>query len=127
MITNVLIIIFAIGSLTNYALPIGSPACYEQINGTHCGLLQHPFDAVLVPFQFQFGVFFFVIFWGVEIGIIWLSSRNINLTAIVGIMIAFAGASFLDKTSVGVGYMLIAVVIAVTLYQLFRVRLDNPV
>lgn len=109
-------------------MPAGNPACYEIINGTHCGLLTQPFNAVLTPFEFQFGTaLFFVIFWGVEIGIIWLSSRNINLTAIIGIVIAIAGVSIFDKTSVGIGIILIVAVIAVTLYQLFRVRADNPV
>src|SRR5690348_2517568 len=117
MLSNILIILFVIGNLGNYMLSAGNPTCYEQINGTHCDLLTKPFNAVLTPFQFQFGQFFFVIFWGVEVGIIWLSSRNINMVAIVGIVIAVAGVSFLDKTSVGIGYLLIAVVIAVTMYQ----------
>ena len=124
MLTPVLFYIFQI-----ITLQAPTPSCIED--GTFCDFVQAPFDAMLQPFVVIFGDFTYPIFYGVFIGIIWLKSKDIMLTGVLGVFTvggAIAGGVLTDWNDqiIQMGILLLAIAIGVVMYQLFISKLAQP-
>ena len=110
-------------------MPANDPTCFED--GTFCDFTDAPFDALLQPFIIIFGVFTYPIIYGIFIGIIWLKTKDVMLTGIVGILMAGGGigagvlASWNDEI-ITMGVILLAVAIGVVIYQNFISKLQSP-
>lgn len=98
-----------------------NPACFEL--GT-CDLFSSPLDVMIEPFINIFGEFFFVIVWGIIIGVIWLRTNNTMLTGVVGIGVASVLA-FNERTIV-VGVILLGAAVSIVVFQLYTQRLHFP-
>lgn len=97
--------------------------CYEL--GT-CDFFAHPLDTMLEPFLAVFGAYFYIIIWGLLIGILWLRVSNTMLVGIVGLVLAgIMQAQFTAQTWT-IGLMLLAIATTVLLYQIFTVRTHFP-
>jgi hypothetical protein len=113
--------------LQAYALGPGNPECYE--NGT-CDLFKDPLTEMVKPWTAVFGPWFYIIFWGLIVGIIWLKTHHTMLTGVIGLAIAglytFQGLNAINTQILYVGGSLIVVAIAVIMYQLIVNRLIYP-
>lgn len=105
--------------LTQDAPP--NPDCFEL--GT-CDLFRAPLDVMIEPFVNIFGEFFFVIVWGIIIGVIWLRTNNTMLTGVVGVGVASLLA-FNERTIV-VGVILLGAAVLIIVFQLYTQRLHFP-
>jgi len=120
-------ILFSILQLTRLQAPTAS--CVED--GTFCDFVQAPFDAMLQPFNVIFGVFTYPIFYGIFIGIIWLKTKDIMLTGVLGVFTvggAISGGVLTDWNDqiIQMGVLLLAIAIGVVVYQLFITKLAQP-
>jgi len=97
--------------------------CYEL--GT-CDFFLHPLDTMLEPFLHIFGAYFYIIIWGLLIGILWLRVSNTMLVAIVGVLLAVVIQTQFTTETQTIGYGLMALAIAVALYQIFTIRTHFP-
>lgn len=97
--------------------------CYEL--GT-CDFFEEPLDTMLEPFLAVFGAFFYIIIWGLLIGILWLRVSNTMLVAIVGLVLAVLIQTQFTTETQTVGYVLLALAITVALYQIFVIRTSFP-
>lgn len=110
-------------------MPFGNLTCMED--GTFCDFVQHPFDAMMQPFVVLFGDFTYPIIYGIFIGIIWLYTKDIMLTGMLGILVASAGitAGILgawEDNAIMAGILLVAVALAVVIYQVFIHKSASP-
>jgi len=97
--------------------------CYEL--GT-CEFFEHPLETMLEPFTAVFGAYFYIIIWGLLMGILWLRVSNTMVVGIVGLVLAILiQTQFTTETQV-VGYVLLALAVAVLLYQIFTTRVHYP-
>jgi len=110
--------------------------CYEA--GT-CGFFESPFNVMILPYQEVFGGFTFVFVWAIIIGIIWLRAGNTMYVGVVGLTLAAVfnmpldldGDGSPDFTAFGddaqlIGFSLVAVAVAVVLFQILTVRTHFP-
>lgn len=97
--------------------------CYEL--GT-CDFFGHPLDTMLEPFLAVFGAYFYIIIWGLLIGILWLRVSNTMVVAVVGVVLAVLIQTQFSTETQTVGYALLALAIAVALYQIFTIRTHFP-
>jgi len=116
--------VLSIIQLTRLQVPV--PSCVED--GTFCDFVQAPFDSMLKPFEIIFGVFTYPIFYGIFIGIIWLKTKDIMLTGVLGVFTvggAITGGVLTDWNDqiIQMGILLLAIAIGVVVYQLFIFRL----
>jgi len=97
--------------------------CYEL--GT-CDFFAHPLDTMLEPFLAVFGAYFYIIIWGLLMGILWLRVSNTMVVGIVGLVLAgIMQAQFTAQTWT-IGLMLLGIALTVLLYQIFTVRTHFP-
>jgi hypothetical protein len=97
--------------------------CYEL--GT-CDFFAAPLDVMLEPFVAVFGAFFYIIIWGLLIGILWLRVSNTMVVAVVGVVLAILIQTQFTTETQTVGYALLALAITVALYQIFTIRTHFP-
>ena len=97
--------------------------CYEL--GT-CDFFGSPLDTMLEPFVAVFGAFFYIIIWGLLIGILWLRVSNTMVVAVVGVVLAVLIQTQFTTETQTVGYVLLALAITVALYQIFTIRTHFP-
>ena len=97
--------------------------CYEL--GT-CDFFAHPLDTMLEPFLHVFGAYFYIIIWGLLIGILWLRVSNTMVVAVVGVVLAIMIQTQFTTETQTVGYVLMALAIAVALYQILTIRTHFP-
>lgn len=104
------------------------PNCIELGN---C-VFPTPMDMVNYPYLVFFGDWFYIIFYTMIIGIVYLINKDMMLTGIVGIVVAgfFTGTSIYTNSSTGqafhIGYILLALSIGIVLFQLIRTKVNNP-
>jgi len=85
--------------------------CFELAN---CNFA-NPFELFTMPYTFFFGDFFYVMVWGVIIGVMFLKNKDPMLTSLVGIIIAgfFSGSSVLTNSATAqafnIGWILVAI------------------
>ena len=111
------------------SLQVPTPSCVED--GTFCDFTIAPFDAMLQPFILIFGVFTYPIFYGIFLGIVWLKTKDIMLTGVLGVFTvggAIAGGVLTDWNDqiIQMGVLLLAIAIGVVIYQLFITKLAQP-
>jgi hypothetical protein len=110
-----------------YAMGLGpqNSTCWEI--GT-CPIWQHPLQTMIQPWVDVWQVgnlsFFYVIFWGIIVGVIWLRTHHTMIAGIVGV--ALAGMFSFDQHTLLVGGVLLAASIGIILYQLIIVRSNYP-
>ena len=87
------------------------PNCFESGN---CPV-NSPLDFFSYPFTFFFGDWFYVMVWGVIVGILFLRNKDPMLTSLVGVVIAgfFSGTSVMTSSQTSsafnIGYILFAI------------------
>lgn len=107
-------------------MPANDPLCFED--GSLCNFTDAPFDALVQPYLAIFGVWTYPIIYGIFLGIIWHRSKDPLLVGVVGIMMASIGigAGVIDDWNldfIRVGAGLLAIALAVTLYQvIYKLR-----
>lgn len=106
-------------------MPLGNPACWESLTSNFCGLFTNPLQAIQAPFVSYFGIWFLVIVWATFVAILWLRSQNPMLISVVGIVICFT-INGLQPKAIGVGLLLIAMSIGMSIYQLYQQRANYP-
>jgi len=85
--------------------------CFELAN---CNFA-NPLELFTMPYTFFFGDFFYVMVWGVIIGVMFLKNKDPMLTSLVGIIIAgfFSGSSVLTNSATAqafnIGWILVAI------------------
>lgn len=99
------------------------PECFEL--GT-CDLFERPFDAMIEPYNATLGDFTLVAIWAIIIGILWLRVNNTMMVGVIGVALAALFTQGFSEEAQVIGYGLLAVAIAVALYQLFIVRVHFP-
>lgn len=97
--------------------------CYEL--GT-CDFFGNPFDSMMQPFLAVFGAFFYIIIWGLLIGILWLRVSNTMLVGIVGLVLAGIMQVQFTAQTWTIGLLLLGIALTVLLYQIFTVRTHFP-
>lgn len=112
-------------ALLPFVLPAGNPACYEDLEGDFCNLLEKPFNAVLAPYNAYLGTWFPIIFWGPIMAILWIRNANPILTGIIGVMIA-GSLTTITPQALNIGWVLVALTITVTMFRLIKLRPENP-
>ena len=106
-----------------YGIGPDDPECYEI--GT-CNFFQHPLDVMLLPFTAVFGGFFYIIIWGLLMGILWLRVSNTMVVAIIGLALAVVFQPQFQDDAKLIGYVLLGLAITVALYQIFTIRTHFP-
>lgn len=107
-------------------MPPNNLLCFED--GSLCNFTDAPLDAMVQPYIAIFGVWTYPIIYGIFLGIIWHRSKDPLLVGVIGIMAValsiangFISDWSLDFIQVGAG--LLAIALAVTLYQvLYKLR-----
>jgi len=100
-----------------------NPTCMES--GT-CDFFSDVFGSMLLPYKNSLGDFVYPIVWGLIIFIIWMRAENPMIPAIVGVTLAvFMQGLFTDQARL-VGYGLLALAIAVALFQIVVLRPHYP-
>ncbi len=99
------------------------PECFELGN---CNLFERPFDAMIEPYNATLGDFTLVAIWAIIIGILWLRVSNTMMVGLVGVALAGLFTQGFSAEAQIIGYGLLAVAIAVALYQIFLVRVHFP-
>ena len=102
---------------------------YEKAGEYMCNIFNEPFKAVLEPFDAIFGGagelgFTIAIIWGIIIGILWLSTGNIMLCSIVGVVIASSVTGIYPQAQ-GVGFLLIGLSLGIIIFQLVRHKIQT--
>lgn len=105
--------------------PPGNPSCYEDLSGNFCDLLNKPFEAILTPFSDFLGPFFPLLFWGPVMAILWIRNSNPILTGIIGVVVA-ATIKGISPQALAIGYGLVFMTMAITVYRLIKLRIENP-
>jgi prepilin signal peptidase PulO-like enzyme (type II secretory pathway) len=112
-----------------YSLGVTDPECYEigdYSDAGGCPLFSKPLEVMVEPFKVAFGGFAFVVIWGIIMGVLWLRVQNTMMVGVVGVLLASVfTAGFSPETKI-IGYGLLAVAIAVALYQILTVRVHYP-
>lgn len=138
------IVILGLPVQSAYAIFVSQEECIEKIGrecfcfetGT-CEFTSDPLTVMLIPFDSIFGGLSIVIFWSVLIGILWLRTENPQLVGIVGISMVSAYLAYIESSGLAatqefetariIGATLIAVSIAISVYQLIINRvLSGP-
>jgi hypothetical protein len=110
-------------------LGITDPECFELGDYSEtggCPLFSKPLEVMVEPFKVAFGGFAFVVIWGIIMGVLWLRVQNTMMVGVVGVLLATVFlAGFSNETKI-IGFGLLAVAIAVALYQILTVRVHYP-
>src|SRR5690242_12080843 len=80
----ILILMTLIPSISHELGP-ASPSCFEI--GT-CDIFADPLNTMLIPWVDLMGPVFYIIVWGLIIGIIWLRTHSTILVGVFGLLIA---------------------------------------
>jgi len=112
-----------------FGLGVTDPECFEigdYSESGGCPLFSKPLEVMVEPFKVAFGAFAFVVIWGIIMGVLWLRVQNTMMVGVVGVLLAAVfTAGFDDQTKI-IGYGLLAVAVAVALYQILTVRVHYP-
>ena len=112
-----------------------NPTCVEL--GT-CMFANDPLNVMLKPFDTIFGGLSLIIFWSLVIGILWLRTENPQLVGVVGVVMCAAYMSAISagtmpaatvefNTGLGVGCVLLAVSLGISIYHLITSRIHAGV
>ncbi len=99
------------------------PECYETGN---CDFFDAPLEAMTEPFETVFGDFAFLILWGIIIFILWLRVQNTMVVSLIGVALAVLFLPGFSDEALTVGYALVAIAMALAIYQLLTVRTHFP-
>ncbi len=111
--------------------------CFEQMDGSFCGLLSAwedpvtgdvvdtPFGAMLEAYDPIFGDLTIAILWGILIAVLWMKVQNTALVGIVGLVVAGSVVG-LDPDAYRVGILLVVVSMGIILFQLVQQRIKYP-
>lgn len=109
----------------SFQLGPSNPSCFET--GT-CNLWHNPLQTMTQPWIDVWEIggvnFFFVIIWGIIVGVIWLGTHHSMIAGVVGI--GLAGLYVWDEKTLLVGGVLLAAAVGICLYQLVVVRSQYP-
>ena len=98
--------------------------CFEKFDSGLCGFFTDPFNAVLQPFNSVLGDLTIVAFWGILLGILWIRTENLMLVSLVGILLS-GTITAVYAPAQGIGLLLVAVSIGITLFQLIRHKIQT--
>jgi hypothetical protein len=101
-----------------------SPTCVELGN---CDFFESPFDSMLLPYTFSWGVYIYPAVWGLIVFIIWLRAENPFIPAIIGVALALFIQSVIPEEGRLIGWALLAFAIAVALFQIVTTKPNYPI
>lgn len=113
----------AIGTSVSYSICPDDCTCYEL--GT-CDIFAEPLNVMASPFESIFGPFTFVVIWGIIMGVLWLRIQNTMAVGIVGISLAAVFQSGFSDDAKIIGYGLLVVAIATSLYSILTIKIHYP-
>ncbi len=110
-------------------MPAENPLCIED--GTMCNFTDAPFDAMVQPISAIFGAFTYPIIYAVFLGIIWLKTKDMMTTGIIGILMAGAGITSgviadWNIDIIRMGLLLLGVGVGVVVYQMYITKVQSP-
>lgn len=97
--------------------------CFERGD---CNLFERPFDAMIEPYSATLGDFTLVAIWAVIMGILWLRVSNTMMVGVIGVALAALFTQGFSETAQTIGYALLAIAVAIAIYQLLIVRVHFP-
>lgn len=109
----------------NMAIAFGpeDPTCIEL--GT-CDLFQNPFDTMIEPYKVAIGDLALVVIWAIIMAILWLRVSNTMVVGVVGVLLAGVFTQGFSPEAQAIGWALLAIAVAVAVYQIIVVRTHFP-